>query len=204
MKKNRKEEIILAALMLASDKGLGNVSMNMIADSVGIKKPSLYNHFKSKYELVNEMYLFLRDKAQKNTHTQMDYSIFENKSPCEILTVLVKNYIALSMEKNMQTFYKVVYSERAISPQAAKIMSEETEKMIKATQNVFAILKDKKLLNFIDLEMSATSFALTIHSLMDYSLDTSFGNNEKQLINMGLINKYIVNFCSEHEFKELL
>ena len=44
---NRKEEIILAALELASVNGLKSVSMSQIADRVGIKAPSLYNHFKS-------------------------------------------------------------------------------------------------------------------------------------------------------------
>ena len=42
MSDTRKKEIILATLELAANKGLGNVSMNMIADKVGIKKPSLY------------------------------------------------------------------------------------------------------------------------------------------------------------------
>ena len=46
MNENRKEEIILATLKLASKKGLGNVSMSMIAESIGIKKSSLYNHTK--------------------------------------------------------------------------------------------------------------------------------------------------------------
>ena len=45
MSDTRKKEIIMATLELAANKGLGNVSMNMIADKVGIKKPSLYNHF---------------------------------------------------------------------------------------------------------------------------------------------------------------
>ena len=44
----RKEEIILAALELASVNGLKSISMAQIAEKVGIKAPSLYNHFKSK------------------------------------------------------------------------------------------------------------------------------------------------------------
>ena len=36
---NRKEEIIMATLELAAEKGLGSVSVNMIAVKVGIKKP---------------------------------------------------------------------------------------------------------------------------------------------------------------------
>lgn len=202
MNNNRKEEIIMATLKLASIKGLGAVSMNMIADSVGIKKPSLYNHFKSKEELVDEMYLFLRDKAQRETNTQVDFAIFENKSAYEILTCLVQNYILLSTEQNMHLFYKVIYSERAISSEAAKIMAVETEKMINATRKVFEFLKDKKLLRFRNVEISALSFALTIHSLVDYSLDKCFGGNEEMSINTKLINEYIADFCDEHKIRE--
>ena len=68
MSDTRKKEIIMATLELAANKGLGNVSMNMIADKVGIKKPSLYNHFASKEELVEAMYQFLREEAKKNAH----------------------------------------------------------------------------------------------------------------------------------------
>ena len=53
MSDTRKKEIIMATLELAANKGLGNVSMNMIADKVGIKKPSLYNHFKSNLAFQN-------------------------------------------------------------------------------------------------------------------------------------------------------
>ena len=48
MKEDRKKEIIMATLRLAVQKGLSGVSMSMIADEVGIRKPSLYNHFSSK------------------------------------------------------------------------------------------------------------------------------------------------------------
>jgi len=60
MAENRKEEIIVAAVDLAAKYGFNGVSMNMIADKVGVKKPSLYNHFKSKEKLIEEAYNFLR------------------------------------------------------------------------------------------------------------------------------------------------
>ena len=44
---NRKEEILLVTLELAAENGLSNVSMAQIAEKIGIKKPSLYNVFKS-------------------------------------------------------------------------------------------------------------------------------------------------------------
>lgn len=67
---NRKEEIIMATLELAAEKGLGSVSMNMIADKVGIKKPSLYNHFVSKEEIVQAMYEYLREQAKGKSRSR--------------------------------------------------------------------------------------------------------------------------------------
>jgi len=101
-------------------------------------------------------------------------------------------------------FYKVIYSERAFSPEAAKILTEETQKMINATKQVFVVLHNKRLLQFDNLEISAMSFALTIHALMDYSLDESFSKGENVAVNFDLIKRYISNFCLEHNKGENL
>ncbi|MBR3102452.1 MAG: helix-turn-helix transcriptional regulator, partial [Lachnospiraceae bacterium] len=60
----RKEEIIYATLELAAESGMKGVSMSQIAEKIGIKAPSLYNHFRSKNEIIKAMYSFLRDQAQ--------------------------------------------------------------------------------------------------------------------------------------------
>ena len=68
MSMNRKEEIVLITLELAAEKGLANVSMSMIADKIGIKKPSLYKHFASKEEIVEAMYEYLRRQAKEKAN----------------------------------------------------------------------------------------------------------------------------------------
>ena len=70
----RKEEIIQAALRLASKNGIDNVSMSQIAMQLGIKKPSLYNHFRSKDEIVKAMYDYLRTQAKEKLKIKdLDY-----------------------------------------------------------------------------------------------------------------------------------
>lgn len=56
---NRREEIIFNTLKLASKNGLASVSMSQIAKETGIKKASLYNHFSSKDEIIEEILLLL-------------------------------------------------------------------------------------------------------------------------------------------------
>lgn len=199
MSDTRKKEIIMATLELAANKGLGNVSMNMIADRVGIKKPSLYNHFASKEELVEVMYQFLREEAKKNANIgAIDYTIiFAGKSALEILKMMVGGYFNMNQQEYMLNFYKVIYSERSLNPMAAKIVTEETDKMIIATKQLFYAMEVHKLLHFTNPDMSAVSFAMTIHGLMDYELDQSNGKRSYET-DKNLLDDYLKWFCEEN------
>lgn len=204
MNKNRKEQIILATLSLASKYGLKAVSMSMIAQQVGIKKPSLYNHFSSKDEIVSAMYEFLRKKAVEKTQVDHidDQTLLQSKNACEILQKMVSNYIEICSNKEMEMFYKVIYSERATNQDSANIMAIESQKMIDKTTEIFKFFEQNKLLDFKNVELSALSFALTIHGLIDFEADKSFGKNGTVKRNLSLINSYIKNFCEEHKLKE--
>ena len=194
---NRKEEIILTTLELAAEKGLAGVSMSMIADKIGIKKPSLYKHFSSKDEIVEAMYQFLRDKSKENANIKpVDYSIlFSEKTAYEVLKGVMQGYINMSHQEQMLTFYKVIYSERSIQPMAARIVAEETERMIIATKQLFYAMEVHKLLHFENADMSAVSFAMTVHGLMDYELDQKYGYDEAP---KNLLDEYLKWFCEQN------
>ena len=194
---NRKEEIILTTLELAAEKGLAGVSMSMIADKIGIKKPSLYKHFSSKDEIMEAMYQFLRDKSKENANIKpVDYSIlFAEKTAYEVLKGVVQGYINMNHQEQMLTFYKVIYSERSIQPMAAKIMAEETERMIIATKQLFYAMEIHKLLHFENADMSAVSFSMTVHGLMDYELDQKYGYDEAP---KNLLDEYLKWFCEQN------
>ena len=57
---DRKSEIIKATLELASEYGLAAVSMNQIAEKLGISKPALYKHFESREEIIKNVFIFTR------------------------------------------------------------------------------------------------------------------------------------------------
>ena len=192
----KKEEIIESTLSLASVYGLKSLSMSQIAESVGIKKPSLYNHFDSKESLIKEMYKYIREKSKENLSlSQVDYSEYmKDKSAYQILSGYVSNYKKMVCNEKMFKFYKVIYSERTTNSDAAEIIVEETNKMIEATKMLFKYLKESKKLNIDNIDISSISFAMTIHSLIDYELDKeSIGDS----INKDLIDEYIKWFCKE-------
>lgn len=199
MSMNRKEEIVLITLELAAEKGLANVSMSMIADKIGIKKPSLYKHFASKEEIVEAMYEYLRRQAKEKANIKLiNYStFFAGKTVYEILQSVVRGYIQMNHQEKMLNFYKVIYSERSLNPMAAKIVAEETDKMIIATKQLFFAMEVHKLLHFTNPDMSAVSFAMTIHGLMDYELDQSNGKCSYET-DKNLLDDYLKWFCEEN------
>ena len=98
----------------------------------------------------------------------------------------------------MLNFYKVIYSERSIQPMAAKILAEETEKMIIATKQLFYAMEVHKLLHFQNADMSAVSFAMTVHGLMDYELDLRSGGYKIENQERNNLDEYLQWFCKEN------
>ena len=123
---------------------------------------SLYKHFSSKDEIVEAMYQFLREQSKKNANIKpVDFSqLFQGKTAYEVLQGVVQGYVNMNHQEKLLTFYKVIYSERSIQPMAARIVAEETERMIIATKQLFYAMEIHKLLHFENADMSAVSFAM--------------------------------------------
>ena len=196
----RKKEIIYAALELASERGPGAVSMQQIADRVGITKASLYNHYLSKEQIIEAMYDFLREASkQRSGIGEMDYDRLSGKQSLrEIISGAVENYRKLITDPQMFLFYKVIMSERSINSAAAEIMVKETKTMINATKTLFYALQVKGLAQFENADIAAVSFAMSIHALLDYECDLEHAGIKK---NEGLVQDYIAEFCRIYEAK---
>lgn len=61
--KLREDAILDATTRLLAAKGFDLITMDEVAEAVGLSKPSLYKHFKSKEELVTEAMIRLLDGA---------------------------------------------------------------------------------------------------------------------------------------------
>ena len=144
------------------------------------------------------MYQFLRQQAKEKANIKpMDYStFFAGKTALEILQSVVHGYIQMNQQEQMMNFYKVIYSERPINLMAAKIVAEETETMILATKQLFYAMEVHNVLHFNNADMSAVSFAMTIHGLMDYELDQRYGECEDEKVD--LLEDYLKWFCEEN------
>ena len=175
--------------------------MQQIASKVGITKASLYNHFSSKEEIIEAMYETLRNATStKSKPKDIDYQdLVSNHSLNEVLNITVNTYYKMVCDPSLNTFYRIIMSERTINKSAAEIMVRETETMINETKTLFCVLYAKKKASFDNIDMAAFSFAMTIHSIIDYGFDLESAGLKR---NNNMLKEYIDEFCKLYEVKE--
>ena len=191
-----KNEILASILPLASKEGLRNLSLSKIAENAGIAKSTLYSHFDSKDDMIDQLYLFLREKAKERMHIGVvDYGkIVKGKSLEEVLLYVVSSYDSINRDRDMKNFYAIIESEKAFSNIAARIITEETETMFTATKNLFYALEAEKIAHFPSIENAALLFAQSIHSTLTLMQDDETAGTE---VSKGILEKII------HEFSNL-
>ena len=196
---DRKTEIILATLELASDNGLGTVSMNQIAEKIGISKPALYKHFTSREEIITALYAFLRENAKKSLSMGgANFDLINEKTPLEIiLNQMVDSYRKLCTNPEMYRFYKIIMNQRSIDIAATEIMVMETRAMIDATKKLFYALQVKHMADFPDADAAAVSFAMSVHSIIDFECDLQQIESEQKGTCTGTEKNMMKNFINE-------
>ena len=191
------QDILLKTLELASRLGLRSLSLSDIAKECGISKSTLYSHFESKEDLIERLYLFLREKAkERNNIPPVDYNaLFNGKTLKEILRTVTSSYSSMVHDKDLNAFYRVVLSEKSFSPIAAAIYTEETNTMLLATRNLFYALSSKGLAHFSDVDNEAMVFAFTFHSILVLEEDDRTAGTA---VSEGLLDSFLEYFSSIH------
>lgn len=191
------QDILIKTLELASSRGLRSLSLSDIAKECGISKSTLYSHFESKEDLIERLYLFLREKAkERNNIPPVDYNaLFKDRTLKEILRNVTSSYSSMVQDKDLNAFYRVVLSEKSFSPIAASIYTEETNTMLLATRNLFYALSSKGLAHFSDVDNEAMVFAFTFHSILVLEEDDRTAGTA---VSEGLLDSFLEYFSSIH------
>lgn len=171
MKKgNTKQEILLAALDLFSVKGYEGTSISEITQKVGIMKATMYSHFTSKQEILDELVKTVFEEYNK--HTIFKYTNFEEMFDLDSNDVIDVNVV---IEKVLKHVSYIIHSS-VISKSRKMLLIEqfqnETLSELQTKQNYtdvlnyftslfeYLIVKDK--LKAYDPEIMAASFAFPI------------------------------------------
>lgn len=127
-----KQKILNTALELFSDKGYDSVSVDEIAKAVGIKSPSLYNHYSGKKAIFDAIVKEISTEYEKDTdkidiHVQnfsQDVQIFTEISE-EALFEKVKQIFEYSLHnEKIRRFRKLMTIEQFRSSELSELYTE--------------------------------------------------------------------------------
>jgi len=105
----RQEEIIMAALTLVAHQGVRSMTIERIANMVGIVPSAIYRHFKSKSEIIEAVLTMIVDRMKENVAEV----IKENDSSLKAIRSLLMRQIKLVME--FIAIPQILFSEEVYS-----------------------------------------------------------------------------------------
>ena len=168
--KGTKEKIFDAAVDLFAERGYDGVSIRDIAKAVGIKESSVYKHYRSKDEILDTIFEYMKARlypaqpAGQGMEAMLDALTFEQ--------VLEAGYASLQRMMADPVMLKVtriitieLYRNEKIR---AFFYSQMFERPVDDTELLFRRLMDRKKISRYDPRALATSyFAFTVYMHME-------------------------------------
>jgi len=136
-----KTEILNSALELFAKNGYHGTSIREIAESVGIQKSSIYNHFSGKKAIFLELF-------QELAPIDMEEEFFKSKivnesdDPAEILHFFGRLIIAEMKDQKKSKWLKIMLREHS-HPEVKNRMKKRLENNVKIGESFFKRLQEK-------------------------------------------------------------
>lgn len=177
-----KEKITEEALTLFARKGYKGTSVKNIADAVGIKDASLYNHFRSKQEIFDSIVELIMEHISGLSETlgmpQYDkpdksVSAFYEKLDLEgIKDLSRKSFVFYLTDPYISKFWRIAHMEQYTNPQIytmfRKIFMEDA---IAYQEQLFSELMEKGVFYQGDAKAAAIGFYSPIYLLLSMYSD---------------------------------
>ena len=144
-----KKMILKKALELFSESGYDAVSVGEIASAVGIKAPSLYNHFPSKQAIFDAIVEETSKEFEKNTdevaiHVQnsaRDVTVFSQITEVDLVEKVHQIFNISLHDENIALFRKMMTIEQFRSDELSKLYSERyVERIVAYHAGIFKSL----------------------------------------------------------------
>lgn len=202
-----KERILIESLDLFSKKGFDAVSVEEIAQAVGIKAPSLYKHYKSKQEIFDGIFVKMKAEYEEKTislnmhfDNDTDDSLKYQKLDVEKLITEVKSLIDYSLENEfVSKFRRLMTIEQYRSKEISKMYTERyVNRMLSYHEKIFSHLINKGLMkngNPKSMAWQYVSPIITILGICDRE-------PEKKQEMMDEISEHIKQFTNVYQIEE--
>jgi AcrR family transcriptional regulator len=133
-RERREQEILKAAAILIRERGYNNVSMDDIAEEVGVSKPTLYQHFKSKDDMI------ATTMVHSMNHMHQYMNALEVDSPRVKLERMVRHLMESNYEPDAMPM-------ALVEPQIIHALNHHTEVVRKRDEigaEIYALIEEGK------------------------------------------------------------
>lgn len=161
-----RERILYAALALISEKGYDGVGVDLIAESAGLKGPSLYRHYKGKEDIFHSLINMVESRYEEGFGLENE----RGESP-ESMDELIEN----AMRRIQFTMYddvirktrRILAMEQFRSERMAELTTRyHLENPLKMYANIFTVMMEKGVLKQDDPESLALEFVSPVSLLI--------------------------------------
>lgn len=204
---NTKDLILEKALDLFSKRGYDAVSVDDIAKAVGIKAPSLYNHFGGKKEIFDGIVtrvceLYDRDTDKINIHVntaEKDVNMLKNISENALFELLKSIFCYSLHNETISKFRKMLCIEQFRSPEISALYTERyVDRIVFYHASIFKELINSGEIKNEDPETLATLYVSPVIVLLGIC-DRS---PEKENECIGKLKKHVNLFYCEFNTKK--
>lgn len=162
-----KQKLIEATIDLAMVQGLGAVSLGDVAEHVGIKKPSIYNHFSSKAELIQGVYdtLKLQSLQKEDWFSASVESAIVSMNGTESIAYFVEHFNRLVMNESQVRRHRLLHTEKFFSEDMKQLADLDTAILIESLTVLLAHLDENGKLKLISIEAAASGLSYALMSI---------------------------------------
>ena len=174
-----KDDIIRALLDTAFFHSTGATSLKDIAEKIGIKKASLYNHFESRDDIIKQTMDSCKEYVEAIMFTPKDIESVTKKYPPDIVFKgIVNRYFKMHEKTPLFQIYTFLESQKYFVKEASDIIKEENKKVIRQTAQVLKALR--------------ANGKISIEEQKIENVAVWFCSGMKELLNLYLLDKKIV------------
>lgn len=175
---SKKEQVIAAATQLFSEKGFDKTSMNEICEAAQVSKGLVYHHFKSKDEILKE--IFEQTTEQMMQMTPSDEGVAPNE---QIVSLLEAFFTQLESDKQLFKLNMNVMFQASTKELLSSLLKQRASGLLDSVILMF---------NQIDAEQSRMRSYLFIAELDGIAMDylNVYEDYPLQEIKHYLITKY--------------
>lgn len=155
-----REKILETAIDLFAERGYSDVSIRDITRAVGIKESSLYNHFSSKQQLLEEIFAFLSSQYEgMNIPEEEAVRFIEGMNPQAFMEMCLMNFQLYFGNPKLIKIWRIISMERFRNEQANDFLIKHLVDYPLAYQTkVFEGMRQKGLIGDFDPQVLARAF----------------------------------------------